>query len=514
MRFLTALLMLTLCVCATRKPAVAASNDKEVPPSTPDISSLFPLLAESRQMVLVLAPAYGATSATLYPLVRKEGRWQSAMPPMKAVVGRNGMAPLWEKREGDGRTPSGIYPLPLVYGYASSMETRMPYRQATENDLWVDDPDSPDYNRWVRKDDTTASSFEVMKLADDRYKYGIVIGYNMDPVIRGYGSAIFLHLWNEQQPTAGCVAVGEEDMLRLIRWLDPKEKPVAVLSAADDVDALAAGLATVVPSGASCNTANLLEDCGRKHADVRTKKGFRGAAFALPPSLRKEMVKKGSWREGCPVGLDDLAYLVMTYLGFDGRSHIGEMVVHSRLAGDVLDIFAGLYDNGFPIERMERIEKYDGDDDRSMAANNTSAFNCRDVSGRPGVLSRHSFGTAIDINPVQNPYLIPKRERLVQAGWDGEEDRSSFLERIGYSKNSALLDFCCKKHGNCSVLPPAGAGFLGRSASVKGLIREGDPLVDIFKAKGFEWGGEWRNVLDYQHFDFPVEKVIRKPDRR
>jgi L,D-peptidoglycan transpeptidase YkuD (ErfK/YbiS/YcfS/YnhG family) len=112
----------------------------------------------------------------------------------------------------------------------------MPYRQALDGDVWVDDLDSPDYNRWVKKDLTKAASFELMRRKDDRYKYGLVVEYNTRPVVKGNGSAIFIHVWkNEDTATSGCVAMAEADILRLLAWLDPAKKPAVILGQAQDL---------------------------------------------------------------------------------------------------------------------------------------------------------------------------------------------------------------------------------------------------------------------------------------
>lgn len=171
------------------------------------------------------------TSHRVYALEMDKDIWRSAMPPMKAAVGKNGFAPPGEKREGDGRTPSGQYFLGTAFGYAPSASTQMPYRQAQSDDLWVDDPQAPDYNRWVKLGKTTAASYEKMKRDDNQYKYGVVIEYNTHPVIPGRGSAIFLHVWKEPgSPTAGCVAVSEEDMLKILGWLNPAAHPLMVIN--------------------------------------------------------------------------------------------------------------------------------------------------------------------------------------------------------------------------------------------------------------------------------------------
>ena len=160
---------------------------------------------------------------------KRENKWQMAFEPFNAVIGINGFAPAGEKREGDGRTPSGIYPLKMTFGYDESTGTKMPYLQTLADDIWVDDPNADDYNQWVKKTDPRATSYEKMRRDDNLYKYGIVIEYNTSPVIKGYGSAIFLHIWKgEGIPTAGCVAVSEEDIIKIMGWLDPAASPLII----------------------------------------------------------------------------------------------------------------------------------------------------------------------------------------------------------------------------------------------------------------------------------------------
>lgn len=151
------------------------------------------------------------------------------------MSGRNGFARTDEKREGDGKTPAGTFSLESAFGYAPDINTRLVYRQATKNDIWVDDPASGDYNKWVRKGETTASSFEEMKRNDNLYRYGIVTGYNLHPVIKGRGSAIFLHVWRGKgKPTAGCIAMAEKDIIEILAWLDPSKQPVIVIDYPED----------------------------------------------------------------------------------------------------------------------------------------------------------------------------------------------------------------------------------------------------------------------------------------
>jgi D-alanyl-D-alanine carboxypeptidase-like protein len=162
-----------------------------------------------------------------------------------------------------------------------------------------------------------------------------------------------------------------------------------------------------------------------------------------------------SWRPGCPVPLAGLRYVTLTYVGFDGAPHTGELVVRRRLAGDVVTAFHRLYDLGFPIRRMRLVDDYRGDDDASMRANNTSAFNCRPVTGGTG-WSQHSYGRAVDINPVQNPYVTRR-----------------------------------------TVAPPAGSRYLDRGRLRRGMLTVAARRA--FTDLGWGWGGSWRSLQDYMH---------------
>jgi L,D-peptidoglycan transpeptidase YkuD (ErfK/YbiS/YcfS/YnhG family) len=159
---------------------------------------------------------------------RGNGQWSRIFPATPGVIGPNGFAPRSEKREGDGRTPTGVFRVGAAFGYESSIETKLDYRQATADDFWVDDPSSPDYNRWVTGK-PAAKSFEKLRI--DAYKYAAVIEYNTDPVVPGNGSAIFLHVWGgPDKPTAGCVALSEANLKTLLEWLDKRRNQVIVLN--------------------------------------------------------------------------------------------------------------------------------------------------------------------------------------------------------------------------------------------------------------------------------------------
>jgi L,D-peptidoglycan transpeptidase YkuD (ErfK/YbiS/YcfS/YnhG family) len=184
----------------------------------------------SDQVLLVIGETLTSPPARIYLIEKIKGRWKPVDGPIEATAGRDGFALPGEKKEGDGQTPIGFYPLELAFGYAREISTKMAYRQALDDDVWVDDTNSPDYNRWVRRGETSAASFEQMRRKDNLYKYGIVIGYNKNPVVKGRGSAIFFHVWKgREEPTAGCIAMPEESLLRILGWLDPSANPLVVI---------------------------------------------------------------------------------------------------------------------------------------------------------------------------------------------------------------------------------------------------------------------------------------------
>lgn len=183
--------------------------------------------------------------------------------------------------------------------------------------------------------------------------------------------------------------------------------------------------------------------------------GYEATVGPITPELAARM--HASWRPGCPVPLEDLRYVRLTHHDMVGGVAQGELVVHADVADGVVEVFRALFDAGFPVASMRLVDDFGADDDASMAADNTSAFNCRAVTGGTG-WSEHSSGRAIDVNPVENPYV-----------------RGS------------------------TVLPPAGAAFVGRP-DAPGVIHDGDVVVTAFAAHGWQWGGDWTRPVDYQHF--------------
>jgi len=196
-------------------------------------------------------------------------------------------------------------------------------------------------------------------------------------------------------------------------------------------------------------------DAGMPDAPVEPV--FDGTSAPVPDGVRTQMTGV-SWRSGCPVGLDELALLDLPHWGFDGEVHRGEMVVAAASADDVLAAFRDMFDERFPIEKIRLVDEYGADDDLSMEDNNTSAFNCRRVTGGTSY-SQHSYGNAIDINPVQNPYVR-----------------------------------------GTTVLPPEGRDYLDRTDVRQGMIVDPGPALDAFREIGWGWGGEWDTLKDYQHF--------------
>ena len=210
-------------------PLVDVRLEEFLEDSTTIPDALKSLVNTVKQAVIVEPASPQGFQAKLTAWEMADGLWQMVYGPVDAVLGKNGFSPSGEKKEGDGRTPSGIFPLGTTFGYAPAVETGLPYRQVTAEDFWIDDPQSPQYNQWITGT-PAAKSFEKLKRDDDLYKYGIVIEYNTNPVIQGAGSAIFLHVWRSpESPTTGCVAVSEENMLRLLKWLDKTKNPVIIL---------------------------------------------------------------------------------------------------------------------------------------------------------------------------------------------------------------------------------------------------------------------------------------------
>lgn len=178
------------------------------------------------------------------------------------------------------------------------------------------------------------------------------------------------------------------------------------------------------------------------------------------PSFTRQAIEKYTWHPACPLGLNELSSVEISYWGFDQQVHQGVLIVNHHVAKEVVDIFREIFQQKFPIEKIVPIDYYHGDDKKAMLANDTSAFLCRKMTRKPHRFSTHSYGTAIDINPVQNPYVI----------------------------------------GNY-VEPTTAKAYLNRKLIKKGMITKGDVVYNAFKRHGWRWGGDWHHIKDYQHFE-------------
>ena len=186
---------------------------------------------EAGQAIVVTAPRYGATTATLTAYERAGDGWRPALGPWPAYVGTQGIAPPGEKREGDGRTPSGVYGFDFFFGVAPDPGVRFPYRRITSRSIvWDDDPSSPLYNTWVDLDRQRAGASPEPMYNTPAYDHGAVIAYNTART-PGLGSAIFLHA-STGAPTAGCVSLPASQLVDVLRWLDPDRDPRIVIGVA------------------------------------------------------------------------------------------------------------------------------------------------------------------------------------------------------------------------------------------------------------------------------------------
>ena len=183
----------------------------------------------------------------------------------------------------------------------------------------------------------------------------------------------------------------------------------------------------------------------------------------IPDSIFLRMQGR-SWPEGCAVRRADLRYLRLSHFDAEKKEHVGEMVCNKVIANDLLEIFRELYRQKYPIQRIRLIDDYEAEDERSMRDNNTSCFCYRKVSGTTK-LSKHATGMAVDVNTLYNPYV-----------------------RTG-------------KNGRRIVEPATAVKYVDRSKSFPYKIVKGDLLYRLFIRHGFKWGGSWRTVKDWQHFE-------------
>jgi len=205
-------------------------------------------------------------------------------------------------------------------------------------------------------------------------------------------------------------------------------------------------------------TASSTVDAPSKSRPRARGRSFSFEAQALPASVRKR-VRGRSWRRGCPVPLDRLRFIRMNHWGFDRKVHDGVMIVNATAVSAVRTAFGRLFAKRFPIRKMRLVDDYGADDFASIEADNTSSFNCRRATGSSR-WSDHAYGRAIDINPIENPYV----------------------------------------YANGTTSHRASRTYLDRSRIRPGMALARRTLVNTFDAVGWRWGGRWSPATDFQHF--------------
>ena len=186
---------------------------------------------------------------------------------------------------------------------------------------------------------------------------------------------------------------------------------------------------------------------------------------AIPDSVFATMQGR-TWHDNPYIRRSDLRYLRISHYDLEGRPHVGELICNKLIADKLLSIFRELYKAKYPIQQMRLPDVYGADDERQMRANNTSCFCYRNISDSKN-LSKHARGLAIDINPLYNPY-------------------------VRYSK----------KDGHQIVEPATAKPYVDRKADYPYKITTSDLCYKLFIKHGFSWGGAWRTMKDYQHFEF------------
>lgn len=253
----------------------------------------------------------------------------------------------------------------------------------------------------------------------------------------------------------------------------PAEARVAAVSTDGTQRAAAAGTGSVPPPW--LGTRDLPEDPSTGYGRVRpTPPALRHRRWTLPDSVRmlpgsghasrvvapapRHVIRRSSWRPGCPVAASDLAWVRLAFWGFDARRHTGELLVHREVADDLVRVFGVLYRQRFPQEHVGIVRRWDPDAPTTGDGNGTGAFVCRPSTGST-YFSQHAYGLAIDVNAFQNPYA----KRAV-------------------------------------VLPELASSYLDRRRVRAGMITADGPVVRAFARIGWEWGGAWRQSRDYMHF--------------
>lgn len=238
---------------------------------------------------------------------------------------------------------------------------------------------------------------------------------------------------------------------------EPLTAVPAMESAADSTSATPKDESSVDSSESDINSITPKDDIGLAAA---SDDAFY--AIPIPDEIFSKMQGK-SYKDNCTIPRDDLRYIHVLHKNIEGETLEGEMVCSKLIAEDLLEIFRELYEQSYPIEKMRLIDEYDANDELSMTDNNSSCFNYRTIS-HTNKISKHGLGVAVDINTLYNPYTkVVDGERIIE--------------------------------------PAAGAPYLDRDADFPYKIERGDLCYNLFISHGFEWGGDWPDRKDYQHFE-------------
>ncbi|MDR3502416.1 MAG: L,D-transpeptidase family protein [Legionella sp.] len=198
--------------------SIAANNTCQLLSKSQQVKKVLP-----RPSQIIVVKSLGGVKAKMTLCQRQGALWKPQFPSsFNVVIGKNGVALFGEKKEGDLKTPTGLYPIGEAFG-THPLALKMDYKYITKDDKFIDDIHHKRYNSWV-SGPTDAKSYEAM--LTEPYTYGAVINYNMNPTTAGAGSAIFIHLWRSPNtPTAGCIALDKKHLLMMLRWLDKKQHP-------------------------------------------------------------------------------------------------------------------------------------------------------------------------------------------------------------------------------------------------------------------------------------------------
>ena len=193
---------------------------------------------------------------------------------------------------------------------------------------------------------------------------------------------------------------------------------------------------------------------------------FTATVSILTPAICERMAY--SWRDDNPVPIEELRYVTVSHWGIDGQVYTGELIVHRVVVQDIIDIFNELFEAGYPVEKMRLVDVYQAVDEDSAADNNSYSFCSRAITGKPGTFSKHSYGLAIDLNPLFNPY-----------------------------------------HKGDIIIPRSGARYLDRTLINPATLSPTSPCYQAFIKRGWVWGGDWgaRGYHDYHHFEKPLSAI-------